>query len=395
MQSGNPGLAMVGGERYISVGASVPATFRLPRLQERPANFHVAVADPHFVGVDPGVLDVPQGLLDKIRAAKSVLVVAHAQPDIDCVGSALSLNATLRLLGKQVDVCIDDQLGINGGKLDMHGTIQRAHALADKTWDLAIVVDVGNSNRINGAGGLLKSANDVLVIDHHPESHRDDIRKHFRSNDSWVDGSLNASALQVTAIASRLLAGRSLTIPQLRAIWRPALAGMCTDTKFGAHDSVEAITPAIFKYGLAATGLSIDAITQSFDVAIPKYFTDIVDDTRNFKVVQTDRIKMLVASADAYKRLKTEFRKEFPTATDRDVTDVMRTVMNSWFANGHSLCAIVAELGSGILVAPRSRNGAAGALARKLGGAGHDSAAAATIYGTTLDEVVKRVIQAA
>src|SRR5690242_11081362 len=75
----------------------------LPRLRD-------ALTDPTGVPVDAKQLPVPPEVLTTLRSAKRVLVIGHTATDGDAVGSVLGLSRALRLLGKQVDSVIDDEL---------------------------------------------------------------------------------------------------------------------------------------------------------------------------------------------------------------------------------------------------------------------------------------------
>ncbi|MBC7792869.1 MAG: DHH family phosphoesterase [Clostridia bacterium] len=376
---------------------AVSGQFRPPARQLRPRDIGSCVEAASCLPIDPKVLKVPEALLDKIRGAQKVLIVAHTNPDIDAIGSALSLAALTRHLKKRVDVCIDDTLGFQGSKLDYKSDIKRAGALAGKAWDVAIVVDVAASRRIGGGWALLERADHVVVVDHHHANRNDDIIQRCREKcTAWVDGDLDASALQVAAIASRLLTGLTLTKAEQRAIYGPALAGIWTDTRAGSRDNMQKVTPAIFKHCLIASGLTIPKVIDSFATKIPQRLRDLANDNRSFAEVPHEDIMILRAPAEAYKDFGDQVYAIFPQASDRDVVNILRERAERWMHHGHKCVALVVEPTNGrVLVSLRAANGSARHIANALGGNGHDAAAAATVYGQNLDDVIRWVQQLA
>lgn len=370
----------------------------MPPFQPKPCNFEVAATDPAFKAHSPGFLPVPPELLSTLRNAKSVLIVAHTSPDIDCVGSALSLAATCKVAGKQVDVCIDDHLGASGTKLDKFQWVKRATELQGKEWDVAIVVDTSSEGRIGGAKYLLRKAGEVVVVDHHePDAVASrDLVNIYPSKAHWVNSNLDASALQVTAIAERYFAGATLNSNQLKAIHGPALAGMTTDTKWGSLPGMSPMTPHAFKYGLAMSGLSTDDVKNSYDVQIPQSVRDLAQDPRLIKQAGNDDIRVLKVTALAYEEISARVRRAVPGASDREVTGVLRENADRWVKRGGAKAAAVAiQLDDSVLVTLRSSNGSAHMIATKLGGGGHMDAASCRVRNQTLDQVVQNVIRLA
>ena len=50
------------------------------------------------------------GVMEALRAARSVTLVCHVSPDGDTVGSALAMRLALLAMGKQVQLCCQDKI---------------------------------------------------------------------------------------------------------------------------------------------------------------------------------------------------------------------------------------------------------------------------------------------
>lgn len=210
--------------------APLPAR-RLPPL-------HDALADPTITPLSPAALiDVPDEALAVLRQAKRVLVIGHVPPDGDCLGAALGLARTLRGLGKEAVACVDADLQ---GQLRglPEGDVHRAADLKGP-WDLVVLVDVAQGNRIGRAREHVAAAANVLVVDHHvTKAARDEVGVGPDARlTRFVTPGLEAACLQVGALAERLAAeqtetagGRPLDDAAWREISLPLCAGTLTDT---------------------------------------------------------------------------------------------------------------------------------------------------------------------
>lgn len=202
---------------------------RLPPL-------HEALADPRIAPLSPAVaLDVPEETLAVLRNAKRVLVIGHVPPDGDCLGAALGLARTLRALGKEAQACVDADLQ---GQLRglPEGDVRRAAEL-EGPFDLVVLVDVAQGDRIGRAREHVAAAKNVLVIDHHvTKAARDEVGVSPAATlTRFVKPGLEAACLQVAALAERLgaeqgPAGKTLDADAWREISIPLCAGTLTDT---------------------------------------------------------------------------------------------------------------------------------------------------------------------
>jgi len=101
----------------------------------------------------------------EIAAAKTIVMACHVNPDGDALGSMLGLGLGLASIGKDV-ICISAD-----GVPDIYSFLPGQHLLAPvesvQSWDLAIVLDSGDLERIGSALGAIKQARRLLNLDHH------------------------------------------------------------------------------------------------------------------------------------------------------------------------------------------------------------------------------------
>jgi bifunctional oligoribonuclease and PAP phosphatase NrnA len=102
--------------------------------------------------------------INLINNAKSIAVFCHINPDGDALGSSIALKLGLEKLGKKVDVYCDDTIHDNYRFL---GTDEYYKEHNCENYDLAIIVDCPDINRIGGYGSLYSKIKNKMVIDHH------------------------------------------------------------------------------------------------------------------------------------------------------------------------------------------------------------------------------------
>jgi phosphoesterase RecJ-like protein len=105
-----------------------------------------------------------QSILDVIRAARTVVISGHLNPDGDSIGSLLGLGLGLEKLGKRVSMVSGD------GIPRMYRSLPGAPRILKKASgapDLAIAVDCGTSALLGKTFDAFKRAKRTLEIDHH------------------------------------------------------------------------------------------------------------------------------------------------------------------------------------------------------------------------------------
>ncbi len=384
---------------FIKAIARTPAAcVSEPEIRER-RDFKAAMADASFRGIDPAAgIPVPGDLLASFKDAKRILLVGHINPDHDTVGGTLTLARALRVLGKHVDICIDDELSHTHQRFAEPGEIKRASELVKHKWDLAAVVDVASSNRIGDARDLLKNARSLVCVDHHEPHDRDDLDRRFRAKTVWQDEQFDAASVQVCAITERLLGGLTVTAQQKKHIYGPALAGMCTDTAWGTRDSGAPITAHVFKHVAAASGIDIPYLAGKLRFTVPNALRAAIDFQPNLIKRQiwgdNRRVSVVSVNRSGWNQLLKAARAENPAFAERDLMQVLKSEMAT-STRATSCCALVVQQDFSTLLCTRSSDGRARQLADKFRGGGHRDAASANIYGVesfdaALHEVERR-----
>ncbi|MFO7915588.1 MAG: bifunctional oligoribonuclease/PAP phosphatase NrnA [Candidatus Krumholzibacteriales bacterium] len=121
--------------------------------------------------VEPGFGELHDRVKSLIRTGNNFLVVAHVDPDGDCVGSMLALAAFLRNLGKEVDFFIPGDIPEKYSKIPGMERILTGDLVEPAGYDAIFSVDVPTLER---AGNIFKpgEAGDIINIDHHPTNTR-------------------------------------------------------------------------------------------------------------------------------------------------------------------------------------------------------------------------------
>ena len=118
--------------------------------------------------LDPTLVQQAMAL---IQPAQRIALLAHEQPDGDCIGSAVGLAHILRLAGKTCVPACADAAARNLSFLPGIETLQ--HTLGDESFDLVIALDAGELRRFGSLYEQHRTELDhaaILNIDHHISS---------------------------------------------------------------------------------------------------------------------------------------------------------------------------------------------------------------------------------
>lgn len=131
-----------------------------------------------------------------IRAAQTVAVCSHINPDGDTLGCAAAMRLALIRLGKDVSIFCDgkvpDQLSFLPGIQEMHIPCGN-----EGTFDLMLSVDVSDPKRLGKCSQLIAKSGHTAQIDHHPTNP-------LFMEKNWVDGSAPAACVMIREILKNL-----------------------------------------------------------------------------------------------------------------------------------------------------------------------------------------------
>ena len=110
-----------------------------------------------------------EAIAKELRDNKSFLLTTHVNPDGDAIGSLGALALILEDLGKQVVAYCQDEIPGFLRFLPYSERIVR-EIPGSKRFDLAVVLDCGELDRIGNAAEALQQVEKIIHIDHHSSS---------------------------------------------------------------------------------------------------------------------------------------------------------------------------------------------------------------------------------
>jgi phosphoesterase RecJ-like protein len=180
-------------------------------------------------------------IIQRIKAAKHILVASHSEPDGDAVGSLLALGLALSRIGKQTTWYIASAIPAVYQFLPGVDRIQRS-LQSPETYDVAIVLDCGDLSRTGENWSSVGQVAVLINIDHHV------------SNAGFGSHQLiDLQACATAEIVHRLI--KSLAIPLDKNIATCIYTGILTDTGSFRFSNTNA---AAFAISLEMTDLGVD-----------------------------------------------------------------------------------------------------------------------------------------
>ena len=193
-----------------------------------------------------------EGIVAEIQAHERFLVVSHARPDGDAVGSVLAMGSVLKQLGKQVDMVLADAVPQVYRTLPSVEEIRESRSINQSDYDLAIILECDGTPRtgITGIDGM-----HVINIDHH-------VTGTGFGALNWIDPDASAVAAMVYEIA--LAAGADVT----PAIATCLYTALLTDTGSFTYPGTSAETFTL-AHQLIALGAKADTVARDVLYSVP------------------------------------------------------------------------------------------------------------------------------
>jgi bifunctional oligoribonuclease and PAP phosphatase NrnA len=181
----------------------------------------VSVAEPGWPAVAT-VGSTPVDLRTAARllvGARTVMLLAHVNPDADALGSALALGLALERRGTRVVVSFASPATVPESLRHLPGQhLIRPAALVPDDLDLLVTMDVASVERLGAFAGVVRTV-PTLVVDHHTSNTR------FGTH-HLVDPSAEATVVLVHLLLEEL--GEPLAADAAASLY----AGLATDTAF-------------------------------------------------------------------------------------------------------------------------------------------------------------------
>lgn len=106
-------------------------------------------------------------VIQAIAAQKTFLVTTHVNPDPDALGSQLAMGIFLHTLGKKVCFVNEEVVPKRFLFLPRASQIKTAAAVKSINFDVAIILDCGELNRIGKVRHLIPPGKKIINVDHH------------------------------------------------------------------------------------------------------------------------------------------------------------------------------------------------------------------------------------
>jgi len=202
-----------------------------------------------------------QKIIAKIKPAENILLTTHHNPDGDGLGAEAALYHCLQSLGKAPYILNSAPLPpeytfLNDG--EMFHTFQPGQDTCElEQFDLLIIVDAGNTERLGHLGPVLNTLNlPTVCIDHHP------FNNCPVGNASVIDVSAPATAVLIFELI-KLLTPQAIDLKIAEALY----VGVMTDTGSFRFENTTAetllITAELLRYGVQP-GLIYHYVYENF-----------------------------------------------------------------------------------------------------------------------------------
>jgi len=186
-------------------------------------------------------------IVKQIEKARHLLLVSHADPDGDAVGSLLALGLALGKLGKKTTMYNASPIPAVYRFLPSVQRIVR-HIKKANTYDVALILDCGHLTRIGNAGKTVAKIPMIINIDHHI------------TNNGFGDIQLiDPLACSTAEIVYRLI--KALDVTPDKAIATSIYTGILTDTGSFRFSSTNQAAFAISKE-MTERGVEPHAVAQ-------------------------------------------------------------------------------------------------------------------------------------
>lgn len=306
-------------------------------------------------------------IYSEIINSNSILLLAHEYPDGDAIGSLMGLYQALRNLKKNVDVLVPE---IPETFLFLN-SINDVIKTSDKEYDLAIVVDCANKERIGQTNNEFDKCRKCIVIDHHLSNCEFGDINHVEGNTS--------SCCQVIYY---LLKQWNVNIT--KEIGDALAVGMLTDTTGFRNNNVDKNT-FLMAAELTDIGVNIHKIG---------YFTLSKKSNAQYKLMRMtlDRLELLHDGKIAFSYISSEdFANVDAKVGDHEgLVDLGRNIDGvevSIFARECADCYRISLRSNGLVDVNE--------IAKKFGGGGHKMAAGVAVdnFKETKNNLINAIIE--
>lgn len=315
---------------------------------------------------------IAQALRELIFESSNIFIMGHKNPDMDSLGASIGLWSSIRQLGKNCNIIIDNDITAIDyymtklKKDDKYDNLFISSEEAEKNINdktLLIIVDVHNKGYVNNLD-IVERINRKIIIDHHRRS--PDIIEGALLN--YIEVYASSTSEMVTELIQYML--QKPRIPKIVA--EGLLGGIFMDTKgFQFKSGVRTFDAAAFLRSLGAD-----------TIEVKKMFTDSLDDY----LLISDTIR----NAEVHENLAIAV---CPSGVNNTVI-VARAADELLGISGIDVCFVLCNINDSIIISGRSTGEVnVQVILEELGGGGHMNMAGAKLE-CTIDEAVNLLKEA-
>lgn len=315
---------------------------------------------------------IAQALRELIFESSNIFIMGHKNPDMDSLGASIGLWSSIRQLGKNCNIIIDNDITAIDyymtklKKDDKYDNLFISSEEAEKNINdktLLIIVDVHNKGYVNNLD-IVERINRKIIIDHHRRS--PDIIEGALLN--YIEVYASSTSEMVTELIQYML--QKPRIPKIIA--EGLLGGIFMDTKgFQFKSGVRTFDAAAFLRSLGAD-----------TIEVKKMFTDSLDDY----LLISDTIR----NAEVHENLAIAV---CPSDVNNTVI-VARAADELLGISGIDVCFVLCNINDSIIISGRSTGEVnVQVILEELGGGGHMNMAGAKLE-CTIDEAVNLLKEA-
>ena len=301
---------------------------------------------------------IAHALKDLIYESSNILIMGHKNPDMDCLGAAVGLWSTIRQMGKNCNIILDNDRNAieyymnklqDDSKYD-NTFISRDDAeknINEKS--LLIVVDVHNKGYVSNID-LVEKVSRKIIIDHHRRS--PDIVEGTLLN--YIEVYASSTSEMVTELIQYMVQKPRISKVEAEGL----LAGIVMDTKeFQFKAGVRTFDAASFLRSIGADTLEVK---KMFNDSLEDYLV-IADTIKNAEV--KDNVAIAVCPSDVDN-----------TVIVARAADELLTI------SGIEVCFVLAEISNNVIISGRSLGDVnVQVILEELGGGGHMNMAGAKL----------------
>ncbi len=307
-----------------------------------------------------------KAIADALASAQDIALLSHIHPDPDTLGSCFALKHALEKEGKCVTIYADAPYPENLSFLyDAYTVYSKPVA-----HELCMSVDCGDLNRIGARAALLESAQVSVNIDHHPTN-----TKFAQLNFVLPNAAATAEIVERLRVAMNM---------EIDTIYATRLyAALVGDTGGFRYSNTK---PETMCLGAKMLEYGVDNWFVCKTI-----FEDMPLETIQLRGVLAGQMRVLEEGKVCAVVLTEELCRQF--GLDADDVDEIVSIPRS--VTGCEVAVSFKEMGNCVKISLRSSTYAdVSKVALSFGGGGHKRAAGFVLEGK-LDEVIKRVLDAA